>query len=257
MTTGQGVKLALSVLALALGVSFAPAELSRRNQMKSDQLFQEGLEKEKKGDLRGAQEDFRKALDENPDHGPAQLELGRIALAEKEYEKARSELRKAEEIFRRSASSRQEMARKNYQNAQKQLIDEQARLIQLQQPGPVTNQMSEATLAQEIRETEERIRKLQAMPPPDTTDATKPPPDLYFLLGNAEMRLDRLDEAIVDWEKCRGIAPNFGPVYNNLAFAYWKRGRVSEAREALAKAEELGVPVNPEFKQRLAEATGQ
>lgn len=257
MRTQRRIGVAVGALVLTLAGSPAPGEVSRRDLMKSDQLFQDGVKKLKAGDVGAARGNFEKALAVNPDHGPAQLELGRLSLAEKKYEQALEQLNGAEEIFRRTTASRQEMARKNYQESQRALIDEQARLIQLQQPGPVTNQMNEATLQQEIRETEERIRKLQAMAPPDTSSLEKPPSDLYFLRGNALMRLDRLDEAIADWESCRDLAPKFGPVYNNLAFAYWKRGRASEARDALAKAEELGVPVNPEFKQKLAEASGR
>lgn len=41
-------------------------------------------------------------------------------------------------------------------------------------------------------------------------------------------------------------------VHNNLAIAYHGMGRSAQAREHLARAEELGFPVNPQFKEELA-----
>jgi Flp pilus assembly protein TadD len=68
------------------------------------------------------------------------------------------------------------------------------------------------------------------------------------------MNLSRDEEALEAWETCVREDPSFSLVYNNLAVAYWKAGRLDEARAALTKAEELGVQVNPEFKAALAGA---
>jgi hypothetical protein len=40
-------------------------------------------------------------------------------------------------------------------------------------------------------------------------------------------------------------------VHNNLALAYWKAGRLVDAKASLARAEELGFPVHPQFKADL------
>jgi len=76
-------------------------------------------------------------------------------------------------------------------------------------------------------------------------EAREAPGEVWFQIGNAQFRLGRLDEAIVSWETCAKKSPKFAQVHVNLAVAYWKQGRFDEARKALARATELGFPVNP------------
>jgi tetratricopeptide (TPR) repeat protein len=255
---GRAIRCAWAVVGLALALGGAEsATPGRRELTKAEKLYQDGLEKEKKGDVQGARTDFLEALKVYPDYGVAQLELGKLLLAEKKFPEAVDALKKAEEIFTRTADERRKAAMKNYQDAQREIVQQQEQIRALQNPGPITNKMNETQITTEINSREDRVKQLQAIPQPSERDFQKAPGDLYFYLGNAYLREDRLDEALTAWETCRDLMPTFPPVYNNLAFAYWKRGRIDEARAALAKAEELGAPVNPEFKAKLEQAAGR
>jgi len=259
MNGGSGARAWVAAV-LALAVGGAPVlgveSAGRRELAKAEKLYQAGLEKEKKGDVQGARTDFLGALESYPNFGQAQLELGKLLLAEKKFPEAVTALEKADELFRNSAEERHKMAMKNYQDAQREIVQQQEQIRNLRNPGPITNKMNDTQITSEITTREDRVRQLQAIPQPSEKTFRNAPGELYFYLGNAYLRLDRLDEALAAWEKCRDLTPNFPPVYNNLAFAYWKRGRIDEARTALARAEELGAPVNAEFKARLEQAAG-
>ncbi len=80
---------------------------------------------------------------------------------------------------------------------------------------------------------------------------SEPPAEVFFLQGNALYRLGRYPDALRKWDDVVRLAPQFGPVYNNMADACFRLGRRDEARAHLRRAEDLGVRVNPEFKQKL------
>nr|MCU0254737.1 tetratricopeptide repeat protein [Acidobacteriota bacterium] len=104
-----------------------------------------------------------------------------------------------------------------------------------------------------IRQIEREISYYDRLDAPRDDTRAETPANVYFFRGNALFHLDRLDEAVADWEEASRRAPDFGPVYNNLALAYWKLGQKERAQAALAQAEKLGVAVHPEFKQRVVE----
>ena len=99
-----------------------------------------------------------------------------------------------------------------------------------------------------MRNQQEQLRAIQ---PPDPESATVAPGEIFFYIGNARYQLGQREEAMKAWETCRERSPDFAMVYNNLALVYMQAGRLEEARSSLATAEELGFPVNPQFKQQL------
>jgi tetratricopeptide (TPR) repeat protein len=104
-----------------------------------------------------------------------------------------------------------------------------------------------------VREIEREINYFDRLEVPREDKRAATPPNVYFFRGNALFHLDRLEEAVADWEEASRRAPDFGPVFNNLALAYWKLGKREQAQQCLARAEELGVTVHPDFKQLLVE----
>jgi Flp pilus assembly protein TadD len=135
--------------------------------------------------------------------------------------------------------------------AQKKIIEIQDQIAYLRSTR-VATRSPEATIERQIRMLEEEVRRLEASEPPVKEAGHEAPGEVYFFIGNALFNLGRVDEAVVQWERCREKSPKFPLVYNNLAVAYWRSGRREEARQMLARAEELGFPVDPRFKEDLA-----
>ena len=98
---------------------------------------------------------------------------------------------------------------------------------------------------------EVQIETLENLPPPTKAMATEPPGELDFHVGNALARLGRWEAAIEALESCIRKSPEFPAAHNNIALAYWRSGRVEDARESLVRAEALGFDVNPKFKADL------
>ena len=73
-------------------------------------------------------------------------------------------------------------------------------------------------------------------------------------LGRAKKSFEQAVEA---FESCIVKNPELSAACNNLALAYWRVGRLDDARRRLAKAEQLGIPVNARFKEVLERAQPQ
>ncbi len=67
--------------------------------------------------------------------------------------------------------------------------------------------------------------------------------DALFNRANLRLQLNRIDDAIADYQLCVRKDENFEPAFQNLALAYLGQGRAEEARHAIRKALALG-PVN-------------
>ena len=109
-------------------------------------------------------------------------------------------------------------------------------------------------LSLQISQLENAIAQLQAVQPPDRSNVGQPPAEIYFYIGNAQFRMGMLEDAVASWERCVELNPKYAMVYNNLALAYWQQNKLDEARASLATAEELGFPVNPQFKKDVQQA---
>jgi tetratricopeptide (TPR) repeat protein len=85
----------------------------------------------------------------------------------------------------------------------------------------------------------------------------------YLLLGNAQYYLDNLDNAIMNYEQCLKLDPNFKDAKNNLAVVYRDRGRsygekhndLINAEKYLLKAYEIN-PDDAETNRLLGIAKG-
>ncbi len=140
--------------------------------------------------------------------------------------------------------------RDNFERARQQLGPLRAEYARLEQ-ATATARVTDAATRMQMARIEREILRLENVPEPEDASAFRLPPRIHFFIGNALMNLGRQDEAVAAWEECIRENPAFPLVYNNLAVAYWKEGRIAEARAALARAEDLGLEVNPQFKAAL------
>jgi tetratricopeptide (TPR) repeat protein len=200
------------------------------------------------GSLGKARQLYDKALSVSPGFPDAQLGLGHLAMRDRRFEDALEAFHSAEDGFLEMSHALLTFERETRDRV-RQRIGQLERRVQYLQQQAERRPNRETQLQLSI--TENELRRLEALPPPDDAATSKVPPEIHFFIGNALMNLAREDEAVTAWETCAREHPGFPLVYNNLAVAYWKAGRKDEARAALAKAEHLGLQVNPEFKAAL------
>ncbi len=117
----------------------------------------------------------------------------------------------------------------------------------------------DALLAAALRAHDEIARRAVLAPrrgiaEPDPLDGFRVPAKVSFALGSAYFRLGRDLEAAEAWELCARTDPKFAIVFNDLAVLYYRMGRLREAEANLVRAEDLGVHVDPRFKNDLARA---
>jgi tetratricopeptide (TPR) repeat protein len=237
-------RLSCLILCFGLGLGGVIAQ-STREIRQASALVQKGDRAFKSGNADKARRSFQKALEVVPDFPEAHLGLGHIAMTEARFEDALAEYTTAKEGYGGISDLMLDLQAERYADAQREIrvLEDQVRVI-----NDTTVKVSESTRTTKTLQLQERIRALRAMEYPTAENAHKPPPELYFHLGNALFRLGRREEALANWETCVGEDASFPLVYNNLAVIYMQLGRLDDAWGSLLKAEELGVTVNPDLK---------
>lgn len=241
----------LLVLAAAVSTATAAAaekQISSRKYHEAISHCRSGDEALGHGELSRASEQFEKALAIVPDFPEAYMGLGHIALVRRDYAAALGSYTRARDAYERIGQQLLDYRLKQKGQAGLEIQsrrDDIDNLTKILKGG--------VELEARIRQIEREISYFDRMDTPRDDKRAKTPANVYFFRGNALFHLDRLDEAVADWEEASRRAPDFGAVYNNLALAYWKLGQRDKAKSALAQAETLGVAVHPEFKQQVVE----
>ena len=198
------------------------------------------------GDVEKAEQLYEKAL-RNIDSLPeAQIGLGHIAMREARFEKALYHYQSAREGYGELTEQLLQFRSRRYTNAQQQIVSTQDTILQLQNPAT-----SRGDARYQVSKLENRMAMLQGVRAPTGDHDQEAPGEIYFFIGNAFYRLNRLEQAVEAWETCRELAPEFGPNHNNLALAYWIQGRPLQARRSLQRAERSRFPVDPAFKAKV------
>lgn len=238
--------LAIASVALAFWIG-APAQAVPGDLGKASRFTTKGNRALKAGDADKARENYEKALDASAAFPDAHLGLGMIAMHAGNFDDALQHYEAARDAYADYGDAMLEIETKRFSEAQKNILELQDSITAL-------SSSTGAQVARQIAQLQNRIAMLQAIQPPQPGESDGPPGEVYFYIGNALFQLQRIEEATDAWETCREKSPEFPMVYNNLALAYWQGGRLDEAETSLKKAEELGFPVNPQFKTDLAAA---
>lgn len=246
------LRTALLGLALLTACTAALSAATSQNIVRASKFSNKGISWLQSGNVDKARDSFDKALREIPNYPSAHIGLGQIAMAEGAFEEALDHFNSAKEGYRELGEDLIDVEAKRYANAQREINQLQDSLQQMQ-----SQSVSAGATAIDSTKIISRIRQLQVIEPPNKGKATEPPGEVFFYIGNALFQLNRRPEALEAWETCRDKSPKFAMVYNNLALAYMQAGRLEAAKESLAKAEELGFPVNPQFKQDLDKAIAE
>jgi tetratricopeptide (TPR) repeat protein len=240
--------LALAAAVVVTGAAPAGKELSSRKFHEAIGHCRSGDEALRTGELSRASEQFEKALAIVPEFPEAYMGLGHIAMVRGDYAAALGSYTRARDAY---ATISQELLDYRLQKKGQSQLEIRSRRDDIENLTKILKGGPE--LEKRVRDIEREIDYFDRMEPPRADKRTEAPATVYFFLGNAEFHLDKLEEAVADWEEAARRAPDFGPVFNNLALAYWKLGNKDKSRECLARAETLGVTVHPDFKKLVAQ----
>ncbi len=218
------------------------------------QAVQKGSAALQASDLDAARAQFEAALRLVPWLAEAHLGLGHVAMRAQRWDAALAEYQAAEKGYREAADRRSRAEFHQYFDARTQ---ENMLRDELNQSQNTNVKVSEGRRNQLAATGESRVDDARRAAPPGAPAAAVVPAEVYFLVGNAQFRLERMDEAQASWEECVKVDPAFPPVYNNLALAYFKAGRMADAKFALDRAEQLGIKVNPKFRAAVDEAAAK
>lgn len=249
------------VAVLGATVLAAPVKLAanptQRQVGDADRNCQFALKALRAGNLGKAKSLYSKALKVFPEFPDALTGLGHVAMSERHFDEALTDFQGAQRAYVSFSSALFELQLQRYQRTQEQIaalrdeIRDTQRLIATRMTSG-----NSGRLDQRIMQLEAQIQQLETMKGPDAANMSEPG-ELHFYIGNALFNMNRLDEALEAWETCARMTPRFPLVYNNLAVAYWKKGRLDRAVESLTRAERLGLPVNPAFKTDLEHSAAE
>jgi Flp pilus assembly protein TadD len=230
------------------------ADTSSRDVQKAATICQAGSKALGTGNLEKAREEYQKALAAVAAYPEAHMGLATIHMKQGRFDEALRAYEKARDGFAEMGDVLFDIQVKKFQSTQRQITELRDTLNQYKSALGKTVGTTDAHVQQQITEIENSISNLEAIQMPSQSAKREPPGEIFFYIGNAQFRLGRFEEAQKSWERCAERSPKFAMVHNNLAVAYWKTGQFDAAKQALARATELGFPVNPQFKADLEKA---
>ena len=245
------IAVSLGVVALFGTISFAADRASSKQLRDADNYFKFGSRALRAGNVRKARDYYAKALRVFPAFPEAHAGMGQIALGEGRFEDSLHEYERARDGYAEVGDALFDLEIGRYMEAQEQIRGLRDQIQELHRILASRPTLDPSSIEREITQLEASAQQLETIKPPVRGLPIEPPGELFFYLGNALFRLDRVDEALAAWETCVSMSPKFPPVYNNLAVAYFKKNRLHDALQSVARSERMGVPVNPGLKSDL------
>jgi tetratricopeptide (TPR) repeat protein len=206
------------------------------------------------GNLSKARGNFLDAVKIVPTYPDAHAGLGHVEMREREFEAALFSFEQARHGYSQIGGALFAIRMRRYADAQENVVELRHRLAVLERRlggNAGSGGKGTYTLRGETMRVQRAIQQMEAIQVPTSADAGRPPGEISFFIGNALLNLDRIDEAIEAWQACARETPSFALVYNNLAVASWMQGDPSRAWAYLQRANELGFPGNPGFRDTL------
>jgi tetratricopeptide (TPR) repeat protein len=198
----------------------------------------------------GAADEFRAAIDLDPDMALAHYGLGQSYMGLKSYVQAIHAYTRCREAFERWAAETHGRGEKANQWVEDEIraLEDQKRAVEdrLRQVPPG----GDAALQRAISQITQRLNQLQHMR--QRSDHLAPvPAGVALALGSAYLRSGQMEAAEREYLTALEGNPKMGEAHNNLAFVYMATGRFTEAERSLKLAEKNGFRVNPRFKEEL------
>ncbi len=239
----------VAFVALATVPAFSAEQkpLHRGARQKAVALCARGQHVLEQGVLDEASAAFEEALRVAPGFPPAHVGLGHVALRRGDAEGALREYELARDTTLRAAMKRDAEALRLRIASRRQADALHDLVTGLTRSAVDHSESMESLYVDFDAQYADELRKLESGGEADLRETAQ----LFFFMGSPQFRLQRYHDAYASWQLSAKLDPHFGPVYVNLSVVCFKLGRLVESRAYLAKAEELHVPFDPQFKQEL------
>jgi tetratricopeptide (TPR) repeat protein len=80
--------------------------------------------------------------------------------------------------------------------------------------------------------------------------------DDYYNLGLCHFNQEKYDAALMTWLAALAHEPRNRSVNKGLAVLYWKRHEFQQAWDAVAKCQNMGIALDPDFLENLRKDSG-
>jgi len=176
----------------------------------------------------------------------AYLELGHLSMKKgdftqglERYQHARDALAGWQGMKRLQEAERQRRLQESMDILQERIED----LQRSQRPNDIGKVQQEM-----VRLEKHKQEKINDQP----SEGTPFTPEVHFFIGTALMKLERFEDATREFQQALTLRPRFGEAHNNLAVICLYRKDYAASWEHVHAAEEVGVRVNPQFREELA-----
>jgi tetratricopeptide (TPR) repeat protein len=244
------VALAAALIGSSAGAVQAPRSdaVSEESRKEAREHYQAGLEKMRAESLEEAAEEFRAAIRLDRLFVLAHYQLGEVRMALKQYPEAVEALERCIAVYKELAQL-QEADRALWEKRLDEEIQTLKDSIRVYESGgskSIQPQNQVLRLESQLQELERQRRR--------GISATDVPAEFSLALGSAYLRSGNIAEAEKAYAEAIRVNPKMGEAHNNLAFVYFRTGRLDEAESELKAAEKAGFAVNPRFKDDVKKA---
>lgn len=246
----RAITLVLPVLVLARPAAAAGGTpLDAMTQQRALEHYRAGRQLLLSDAYAGAADEFRAAIDLDPQMAQAHYGLGQSYMGLKSYVQAIH-------AFTRCRTAYEEVAAENVNRGDKinSWVEDEIRSLQDQQR-QAEERLRQAggtdrNLQRAVYQIQQRISQLDLMRQRGDRAASVPA-GVALALGSAYLRAGQLDAAEREYLLALDANPKMGEAHNNLAYVYMVTERLDDAQRSLKLAEKNGFRVNPDFKAEL------
>jgi tetratricopeptide (TPR) repeat protein len=220
--------------------------ISEESRKEAVQHYQAGMEKMQTESFAEAAEEFQTAIKLDRLLVLAHYQLGETRMALKQYPEA-------VEALEACIAAHKELTalRETDRALSEKRLDEEIEALKDSLRHVASSKSSQP--GNDTLRLESRLHELEQ----DKRRGTSPagvPAEFSLALGSAYLHSGRMDDAASAYGEAIKVNPKMGEAHNNLAFVYFRTGRLDEAENELKAAEKVGFAVNPRFKDDVAKA---
>jgi tetratricopeptide (TPR) repeat protein len=239
--------IAIPGLLLLTSLAGASDSFDAQKRREAEQAYRRGEELMRSEAYDQAIPHFRTAIQLDPLFSIAHYSLGQSFMALRRYPEAVEAYVGCRESFERIASLSTQDKNAIEKGREDEIRELKDSLLRVQQGKIKGNTMSLEVGIQE------RLRVLEASRLKGSEERVGVPGEVMLALGSAYLRNGQVEEAEGSYKEAIQTNAKLGAAHSNLAVIYLKTGRYLEAKDAVRRAEQAGLLVNPGLKADIEE----